>query len=733
MAFLHFARNLVRHRRLVREMHFGHGRDELRQLTVEFCDAGALGARLRRAGHLFAFVWSEGDDRASDVRLMSWLNMMEADAALNERFRKSWVLLLSELNSTPLFADAGLPAHAGLLPEILRRLSSRVLPTVREASDAGLLFTSIFSSTQSVARFSAMPKETFQRLVTLLWPPEGLQATLRLLHDLRQALRLLATRVAGRGVTTAIRERGTARDIHDSPFYRLIFATEMFVVKQKSDYARDRARTSGPDAILTEAMLWRESVRLCRKELDHVHQQMEETGVSSALVYDLRSIEAALERMELLATVFAAEDRTFRASDAGVARELVNTLVRGRMDDTRLSILFRQNLTLLARKTVERTGHSGEHYVARNEGEYWQMWRAALGGGLLTVITAALKLQIVGAHLPLFIEGFLVGTDYAVTFVIMQIFHLALATKQPSMTAAALAGIVRENRGVSRWSKISAYAAQISRTQLAAAFGNVIAVCLGGIVFEEIWLHVSGGYFLSHEIAEHAYHGMNPLESGTAIFAAFTGALLWAGGLVGGWAENFLVFNRIPDAIVQHPLSYKFGVRNMHRLAEWLERNVAGWSNSIVLGYLLGLSPVIARFFGIPLDVRHVTLNTGMVALAAAQFGLDAFRQSWLYFAAAGVAVTFVLNLGVSFSIASIVALRAYSVPRAEQIQIFKFILKEFVRSPRDFLFPRRSDSLKPIIGDDGESSEPAGKPLLVEPDKEPEMVTVPPEGEEGS
>ena len=146
----------------------------------------------------------------------------------------------------------------------------------------------------------------------------------------------------------------------------------------------------------------------------------------------------------------------------------------------------------------------------------------------------------------------------------------------------------------------------------------------------------------------------------------------------------------------------------MHRLAAWLERNVAAWSNSIVLGYLLGLSPVIARFFGIPLDVRHVTLNTGMVALAAAQFGLDAFRQSWLYFAAAGVAVTFVLNLGVSFSIASIVALRAYSVPRSEQIQIFTFIFKEFVRSPRDFIFPRRSDSLAPIIEPTGKAGEGA-------------------------
>ncbi len=698
MALLHFARNLLRHRRLVGGMHFGH-QDELRQLTVEFCDAGAMAARLRRAGHLFAFIWSEGGDRTSDVRLMSWLSMMEEDEALRERFRKSWVLLLGELNAVPLFADAGLPAHPGLAPEIVRRLSSRVLPTAREASDAGLLFTSIFSSPQAVARFSSMPEEAFQRLARLLWPSEGFQSALRLQHDLRQALRLLATRVAGRGVTAAIRERGTTRDIHDSPFYRLIFATEMFVVKQKSDHARDKARTSGPDALLTEAMLWQESVRRCRNELDYIHQQMEDAGVSSALVYDLRSIEAALERMELLATVFAADEHAFRTSNApAAARELVNTLVRGRMDDTRLSILFRQNLTLLARKTVERTGHSGEHYVARNEGEYWQMWRAAAGGGLLTVLTAAIKLQIVGAHFPLFVEGFLVGTDYAITFVTMQIFHLALATKQPSMTAAALAGIVRENRGVSRWSKISAYAAQICRTQLAAAFGNVLAVCLGGIVFEQLWLRVFGHYFLSTDNAVHAYHGMNPLESGTAIFAAFTGVILWVGGLVGGWAENFVVFNRIPEAIVQHPIGFKVGIRNMHRLAAWLERNVAAWSNSIVLGYLLGLSPVIARFFGIPLDVRHVTLNTGMVALAAAQFGLDAFRQSWLYFAAAGVAVTFVLNLGVSFSIASIVALRAYSVPRAEQVQIFSFILKEFLRSPRDFIFPRRSDSLEPII-----------------------------------
>ena len=218
-----------------------------------------------------------------------------------------------------------------------------------------------------------------------------------------------------------------------------------------------------PEWRLTERLLWREVVHRCRMELDHVHLQMEHAGVSSALVYDLQSIESALERMQLLSDAFAAGENILQPSEARkAARALLDTLVRGRLDDTRVSLLFRQNLNLLARKTVERTGYSGEHYVARTRSDYWQMWRAAAGGGLLTVFTAAIKLKLVGAHLPLFVEGFLVGTDYAISFILLQIFHLALATKQPSMTAAALAGIVRENRGVSRWSKISAYAAQIS-------------------------------------------------------------------------------------------------------------------------------------------------------------------------------------------------------------------------------------------------------------------------------
>jgi len=527
----------------------------------------------------------------------------------------------------------------------------------------------------AVERFLNLDASTFTRLARILWPQAGLNALPHVGDDIHQSLNLLATRIAGRGVTSAVRQRGSVKEIGHSPFYRLIFTTESLITAEKPLQRR-------------EFLHWMESIDACRNELAQVRLHMEDAGVSTALVFDLTSMEASLDRMQLLAATLAEHSQ----KPSYAARQLLNTLVAGRLEDTQLGPLIRQNLNLLARKTVERTGHSGEHYIASTRKEYWQMWLAALGGGLLTVFTAALKLRIMENGWPSFVEGFFIGTDYAISFLLLQIFGLALATKQPSMTAATLAGIVRKNRGVSRWSKITDFAARISRTQLAAALGNVIAVCLGAIAFAQLWSKIFLKPYLPMATAEHVYETLHPFSSATAIDAALTGVLLWMAAVIGGWCENFAVYNRIPAAIAQHPLGLKLGARRMQRIANWFENNIASWSTSIVLGYLLGFTPEIAHFFGLPLDVRHVTLSTGMLALAAARFGTGAFGHHWLYAAVAGIGVTFVLNLGVSFAIASITALRAYNVRRDEQVKILKYILGHALRSPLRFFFPVISD-----------------------------------------
>jgi site-specific recombinase len=506
--------------------------------------------------------------------------------------------------------------------------------------------------------------------------------------DLRQALCLIATRTAGRGVTAAMRERGGRAVVQNSPFYHLIFATQQLVEATDAEQAAPQFE------------VWKTAISNCRKELGQVRLGMETTGVSADLVLDLRSIELALMRMHGLARVLTYGAVPVLGVDSLVAcRNLLNQLIEGRLEDKRVSALLKQNLNLLARKTVERTGRSGEHYIAQNRREYWQMWLAAVGGGLLTVLTAAFKMRIVEQHFPLFVEGFLTGTNYAISFVLLQVFGLVLATKQPSATAATFAGIVRTNPGNASWSKIADFTARITRTQLAAAIGNVIAVCIGCVALERLWRVMFAQHYLPDESARHVYEALHPFASGTIIYAAGTGVILWLAALIGGWCENFAVFHRLTEAVSQHPFGRRIGQNKMTSAAAWIELNLAGWSTSIALGYLLGFVPVIARFFGIPFDVRHVTLSTGTLALAAARFGTSSFGKDWFYYAMAGIGVTFVLNLGVSFAISAFVALRAYDVRAREQFLLVRYLLRQMVRSPLRFLLPiERESPLVPVL-----------------------------------
>ena len=635
-------RRFLRLRRTTRQRPaFVRAGDEIRARTKAFIVSTFLQSRISSFVKLFRALWTGSNERAFTVRLIRWVRLLEYDDLLRIEFQQAFQAMLADLNSVPLFAEAGLPAHHAIFSEGLRRIVQRLLPTARAESDTSRLMVSLFANSSDLERFLNLPDYLFERLRLLLWPEPGagaLQPTTRIARDLRDALRLMATRITGRGISAAMRERGGRHPVESSPFYRLIFATE------------DLVRAS--DARFTSECLakWRGCVRECREELDLVHLHMESAGVSADLVLDLRSIEMGLTRMGRLAEVLdGARDPGADASVSAPARRLLNDLIEGRLEDRRLRSLLKQNLNLLARKTVERTGKSGEHYIAHSSNEYWQMWLAAFGGGLLTVFTAAIKMRIIEANDPLFVEGFLNSVNYAVSFILLQVFGLALATKQPSATAATFAGIVRRNRGYARWSKIAEFTARITRTQLAAAISNVIAVCTGAVLLEHLWRVMFSQSYLPAESARHVYETLHPFASGTIFDAAATGVLLWLAALIGGWFENFAVYHRITAAVGQHPLGLRLGERNMQRAADWIELNLAGWSTSIALGFLLGFVPVVSRFFGIPLDVRHVTLSTGTLALAAARYGSSALGYDWFYFAVGGIGVTFVLQSGRQF------------------------------------------------------------------------------------
>ena len=360
-------------------------------------------------------------------------------------------------------------------------------------------------------------------------------------EDLTQAFYLLGVHVAGIGLSPELRHRSHAGSIEDSPFYQL------------QQTAVELVRQRGAAATLEN---WRGHVERCRVEMQYVHLRLEDTGVSTSLVFDMGTIEMAISRMESIAKVlFVAE----RHESVEAVKRLLDDVMRALRRDMSLRALFRENSALMARKVVERTGKAGEPYIADSRSEYRAIWRASLGGGLLTVLTAAIKMRVVEAHLPLFLEGMASGTNYAVSFLVLQHFHLALATKQPSVTAATFAGIVRVTRGRTRLEKLAEFISRITRSQLASAAGNLLAVGVGCVLFARLWVWAFSRPFLEAPSAEYVYHTLNPLASGTMIYAALTGVILWVSALAGGWFENFATYNHLPAAIAQHPLGPETG------------------------------------------------------------------------------------------------------------------------------------------------------------------------------
>ena len=274
--------------------------------------------------------------------------------------------------------------------------------------------------------------------------------------------------------------------------------------------------------------------------------------------------------------------------------------------------------------------------------------------------------------------------------------HLALATKQPSMTAATLATIVRTAAGPQRLDLLADQVAATVRTQLAAAMANVLAVSAGALVLDFGIRAATGQSLISVDKAEHVVHSFHPLLTGTVPYAALTGVILWASGLIGGWFENWSIAHRLPEVIAQHPLGDRFGRERLQRWGESFGRNASAWGGSVALGFLLGLTPSLGKFMGLPIDVRHVTLSSGMLAFAASALAGHPLPWDGIAWAAFGILLIFVLNLSISFLLALVLALRAQDVPQAEALRLARKLLGRFVRSPWTFIGPPAREAQGP-------------------------------------
>jgi site-specific recombinase len=620
------------------------------------------------------------------LRLKHLLNVLQRHEphrlAVGAMLARFW----REVDTVALFADFGFSPRMNFFGELGQRLRARLLPITPETQDLGELFALFFPSGRDAQWLAAIDDETLARLAQALGPVFAHGRDAR--EPLIDGIAYLAAAVRASGHSGALRQRMSAELLADDPFRQLASAAERL---------GEHARSGDTAALLQESQYLRALLDACRRAADSVRAHLEAYGVSVDVVFEADQLRARCDRIEaLLNTLLSPQP----------ARELLRLVAElAEQAQARRGIgsLFARHYSLLARKVAERSAATGEHYITRNRAEYGQMLRAAAGGGAVIVITTFVKFLVGAMGLAAFWAGLAAGLNYAISFVVIHLMHWTVATKQPAMTAPAMAASLAAIRGpadkisdVSDDTRVEAFVDEVAhliRSQAAGIFGNLM---VAGPVVLAVQLAAQAAFgrpLVGEQTAQYVLHSLTLLGP-TALYAAFTGVLLFASSIIAGWAENWFVWHRLDSAIAWNPRSIALlGAARAQRWGAWWRANISGLTANVSLGLMLGLVPAVASFFALPLEVRHVTLSTGQLAAALGALGWDLLRESAFWWCAAGIAVTGVLNLTVSFVLAFKVALRSRGIRLADRSRIYRAIRARLWRRPMSFLFPPKESA----------------------------------------
>jgi len=580
-------------------------------------------------------------------------------------------LVAEEWNHTSairLLAETGLPDRTTLAGEGFQRIVNRLIPRLDPEGDLYGLLDRLDLCEADAIWIEGLPEDLRSAWGELLSPPQETWV---------HAARLLAHRASAVGLSRDLLSLDSEGSDADSPFFNLSRA-----VQERGE------RPADPDSRL----VWEHCRAECSRALDQAHDRIEERGVSTDLVFRLELLKAQLDRIAQL-LLFVSGDGD------GVA--FTAELVRGSASQHGVLSLLRTAVKRLARKMVEHTGDTGEHYIARDRQEWWAMGWAAAGGGALTAGTALFKYGLSALPLAGLPMGLVLTFNYTASFFLMQLLGFSLASKQPAMTAAALARALESGEGQAREIEL---VAAITRTQVIATVGNVFAAIPTALLVSALWIWLSGHGPLAPETAQHSLHGNHPFHGWTLVFAAVTGVLLWLSSLVAGWAANWSAYRRLPEALAQsRRIRALFGTRSAAALGRFVHHHISGFTGYLALGGLLVFVPMAFAFAGIHLEVRHVTLQAAALALASASLWAQG-ALSWpdAFWGLLGVALIGVMNFTVSFALALWTALRARGFDGRHSRRLWWGILRTLNREPGRFLFA-------PKTGATLESPQPGG------------------------
>lgn len=610
-------------------------------------------------------------------RIQYLLSILERNIIWKKRLAQTLRSILRDTHGLELFLETGVSSHDSFSSEFIDRLQNVILPVVPREDELSYIFTENFQNQRDLEWIKQLDLQTFARIEQLfsfeVSPEEENWNTLK--ADAKEALALLSIQMQALGLSNQIRQRLALKDYKKISFYVLGRTIEKYLSEE--------------DSVIKTVIgsQIEKKIEDCYHSLSEVQQHLDDFGVSIHIVFQIEKLELLLKRIHNI--VFILQQKSMDPLSLSTFLEI---LVNDSFERRSLLSLMSQSFSLIARKIVERTAETGEHYITRTLTEYKEMIRRALGGGMVTAFTTIFKFLLYFVGFTGFFGGFFASINYSISFLVIHFSNFTLATKQSSLTAPALAAKMQGIRNREALEDLIDEIVNTIRTQVAAVIGNIAGVVPVTLLICWAGRALFKDDLLSQEKAIMVMDSFSILGP-TPLYAAFTGILLWASSLTAGWVDNWYAYHRLSPALAQNRrLIFVFGEKRMRLFSIFLKKNVVAIAGNISLAFMLGLVPVILQFFGIQLDVRHVTLSSGSLAVASMSLPAHIFETWDFWFAVMGIISMGFLNLLVSFFMALFLAIRARKIQAPERDLIYRALVDRLRYRPVSFIWPSIKD-----------------------------------------
>jgi site-specific recombinase len=426
----------------------------------------------------------------------------------------------------------------------------------------------------------------------------------------------------------------------------------------------------------------------CQEFVNIAFKNSAKYGISGKINQSLLKIRQQTERIyEIVQLLVIDTDEDVLIK----SKQLIFNILNYKSHKNNISDLINDSTRLISHLITNHTAEAGTHYITSTRKEYMTMFYKASGGGI--IVGALCVLKMLYGYIPGsdFSHAFLYSMNYAMGFVMIYLMGFTLATKQPAMTAATMTKVLSEEGKAQRNNTEFAHlVSKLFRSQFIAFVGNVLLafpIALAIIYGLDVFFSQN----LAVERSDKLLKDLDPFKSKAILHASIAGFYLFISGIISGNIGNNSVFYQIPERIAKN-LSIRsfFGKKFAKGLSKYYAKNWPGIISNFWFGVFLGATAPVGMFFGLDLDIRHITFAAGNFALGlyGKDFSVDSYTF-WMSFITVFLIGFF--NFLVSFSLSMFLAFRSRKMNFGQVSEIYKEIFRYFAKHPLKFFLPLSS------------------------------------------